>query len=195
MGATGQHPNDAHQGTAQALILVPPSGQASRLVVPSACARRATICPCGPSASAGRLPNAPHHSDATHADSRLHRHRRRYCRRFHCPGSLYGQDGRSSVLLLERESQPGYHTTGRSAALYMATYGAQHPGPDARQPCVLRRAAAGVWRRPHPSPRGVIYVAGPDQLDMLKQAYDDARAASPMWSGWTSLRCWPSCLA
>ena len=28
-----------------------------------------------------------------------------------------------SVLLLERESQPGYHTTGRSAALYMASYG------------------------------------------------------------------------
>ncbi|MFN5824140.1 MAG: FAD-dependent oxidoreductase, partial [Sphingomonadales bacterium] len=27
----------------------------------------------------------------------------------------------ASVLLLERESQPGYHTTGRSAALYMAT--------------------------------------------------------------------------
>lgn len=28
-----------------------------------------------------------------------------------------------SVLLLERESQPGYHSTGRSAALYMESYG------------------------------------------------------------------------
>src|SRR3546814_10278370 len=28
-----------------------------------------------------------------------------------------------SVLLLEREDQPGYHTTGRSAALYAETYG------------------------------------------------------------------------
>ena len=27
------------------------------------------------------------------------------------------------VLLLERESQPGYHTTGRSAALFTETYG------------------------------------------------------------------------
>jgi D-arginine dehydrogenase len=27
------------------------------------------------------------------------------------------------VLLLERESQPGYHSTGRSAALYMESYG------------------------------------------------------------------------
>ena len=39
------------------------------------------------------------------------------------------QDGRSSVLLLERESQPGYHTTGRSAALYMATYGTPNIRP------------------------------------------------------------------
>ena len=31
--------------------------------------------------------------------------------------------GQRRVLLLERESQPGYHTTGRSAALYSATYG------------------------------------------------------------------------
>ena len=30
-----------------------------------------------------------------------------------------GQD----VLLLERESAPGYHTTGRSAALYTPSYG------------------------------------------------------------------------
>ena len=27
------------------------------------------------------------------------------------------------VLLLEREGQPGYHTTGRSAALFTETYG------------------------------------------------------------------------
>ena len=90
------------------------------------------------------------------------------------------QDGRSSVLLLERESQPGYHTTGRSAALYMATYGT--PNIQA-----LTRASRAFYDAPplefgaDPilSPRGVIYVAGPDQLDLLKQAYDDARAASP----------------
>ena len=27
------------------------------------------------------------------------------------------------VVLLEREAQPGYHTTGRSAALFTVTYG------------------------------------------------------------------------
>ncbi|NDD24310.1 MAG: FAD-binding oxidoreductase, partial [Betaproteobacteria bacterium] len=29
----------------------------------------------------------------------------------------------ASVVLLERESQPGYHTTGRSAAMFMESYG------------------------------------------------------------------------
>ena len=29
----------------------------------------------------------------------------------------------ASVLLLERESQPGYHSTGRSAAMFMESYG------------------------------------------------------------------------
>ena len=31
------------------------------------------------------------------------------------------------VLLLERESQPGYHATGRSAALFMESYGPPQP--------------------------------------------------------------------
>ncbi|MGB7183084.1 MAG: FAD-dependent oxidoreductase, partial [Burkholderiaceae bacterium] len=30
---------------------------------------------------------------------------------------------KARVLLLEMESQPGYHTTGRSAALFSETYG------------------------------------------------------------------------
>ncbi|MGE3925886.1 MAG: FAD-dependent oxidoreductase, partial [Lautropia sp.] len=29
----------------------------------------------------------------------------------------------ASVVLLERESQPGHHSTGRSAAMYMESYG------------------------------------------------------------------------
>ena len=86
----------------------------------------------------------------------------------------------ASVLLLERESQPGYHTTGRSAALYMATYGT--PNIQA-----LTRASRAFYDAPPAefgsdpilSPRGVVYVAGPDQLDLLKQTYDEAHATSP----------------
>lgn len=91
-----------------------------------------------------------------------------------------GGAAKASVLVLERESQPGYHTTGRSAALYMATYGT--PNIQA-----LTRASRDFYDAPPPefgdapilSPRGVVYVAGPEQLDMLKQAYDEVRAASP----------------
>jgi len=79
---------------------------------------------------------------------------------------------RHRVLLLERESQPGYHTTGRSAALYSATYGT----PNIR---ALTRASRAFYDAPPPefggapilTPRGVVYLAGPDQLDLLDAAY------------------------
>lgn len=65
------------------------------------------------------------------------------------------------VLLLERESQPGMHATGRSAAMFMESYGA----PQARALTRASRAAyesAGVL-----SPRGVLYVAWRGQEALL----------------------------
>ncbi len=88
--------------------------------------------------------------------------------------------GQRRVLLLERESQPGYHTTGRSAALYSATYGT----PNIR---ALTRASRAFYDAPPPefgtspilTPRGVVYLAGPDQLELLNAAYADAQALDP----------------
>jgi D-arginine dehydrogenase len=61
-----------------------------------------------------------------------------------------------SVLLLERESQPGAHSTGRSAAMFMESYGP----PQAR---ALTRASRTTYMAPALlpilSPRGVLYVA------------------------------------
>jgi D-arginine dehydrogenase len=48
---------------------------------------------------------------------------------------------RSSVILLERESQPGYHTTGRSAALFSQVYGPA-------QIRALSRASAPLYYNP-----------------------------------------------
>ena len=84
------------------------------------------------------------------------------------------------VLLLEREAQPGYHTTGRSAALYSATYGT----PNIR---ALTRASRAFYDAPPPefgsapilTPRGVVYLAGPDQLDLLEAAYAEALPRNP----------------
>ena len=88
--------------------------------------------------------------------------------------------GQRRVLLLERESQPGYHTTGRSAALYSATYGT----PNIR---ALTRASRAFYDAPPPefgtspilTPRGVVYLAGPDQLDLLDAAYAEILPLNP----------------
>lgn len=48
---------------------------------------------------------------------------------------------RASVILLERESQPGYHTTGRSAALFSQVYGPA-------QIRALSRASAPLYYNP-----------------------------------------------
>lgn len=77
------------------------------------------------------------------------------------------------VTLLERESQPGYHSTGRSAALFMASYGT----PQVRALTLASRAffdrpPEGFAEVPILSPRGALLVATPQQAELL-----DAHAA------------------
>ena len=75
------------------------------------------------------------------------------------------------VLVLEREEQPGYHSTGRSAAMFMEAYGTP-------QIQALTRASRAFYENPpagfseHPilTSRGCLYVGGPEQVDLLKQA-------------------------
>jgi D-arginine dehydrogenase len=75
-----------------------------------------------------------------------------------------------SVLLLERESQPGYHTTGRSAAMFMESY-----GPPAIR--ALTRASRAFYEQPPSgfgdqpllSPRGVLYLATHGQEALLQE--------------------------
>ncbi|NML17935.1 NAD(P)/FAD-dependent oxidoreductase [Azohydromonas caseinilytica] len=86
--------------------------------------------------------------------------------------AAYEISARASVLLLERESQPGYHTTGRSAALFMESYGT----PAIR---ALTRASRAFFDAPAPvfgaepllAPRGVLHVAQPDQGELLEAAW------------------------
>lgn len=75
--------------------------------------------------------------------------------------------GEARVLLIERETRPGYHTTGRSAALYTCTYGP--PGVRA-----LSRASGPAFRdwtgpagAPLLRPRGVLFIAREDQRAAL----------------------------
>ena len=71
---------------------------------------------------------------------------------------------RGTVILLERESQPGYHSTGRSAALFMESYGT----PQVRALTLASRAffdapPAGFADHPLLTPRGALMVAEPGQ--------------------------------
>lgn len=66
-----------------------------------------------------------------------------------------------SVLLVEAEEHPGYHSTGRSAAFWSESYG----GPLV-QPLT---SASGPWlaERGFLRPRGALHIAGPDGEEAL----------------------------
>ncbi|WP_284213687.1 NAD(P)/FAD-dependent oxidoreductase [Comamonas jiangduensis] len=84
------------------------------------------------------------------------------------------------VLLLERESQPGYHTTGRSAALFE-----EHYGPEQVQ--ALTRASRAFYEHPPTGfvdtpilhPRGVMYVGTAAHKSLIDAAYAEAVEHSP----------------
>ena len=93
--------------------------------------------------------------------------------------TLAQQDG-SRILLVERESQPGLHSTGRSAAMFMESYGP--PGVRA-----LTRASRAFYEHPPEGflpddappllrPRGVLYVAAPGQQAQLAALRDELAA-------------------
>jgi len=91
----------------------------------------------------------------------------------------YWLSQRARVIVLEGESQPGYHSTGRSAALFMESY-----GPD--QVRALTRASLGFFRNPPPgfsdhallSARGAFMFAAPGQEAALAAHEATVRATS-----------------
>ncbi|MBN9328961.1 MAG: FAD-dependent oxidoreductase [Comamonas sp. SCN 67-35] len=73
-----------------------------------------------------------------------------------------------SVLLLERESQPGTHSTGRSAALFIETYGTEAIRALTRASrAFYETPPAGFADTPILTPRGVAYVATSDEQTEL----------------------------
>ena len=87
---------------------------------------------------------------------------------------------RHSVIVLEMEDQPGYHTTGRSVAVYTEAYG----------PRVIRALAIGggdFFRNPPSSftevplgrPHGFLFIAREDQKPVLYDALEAVQPLSP----------------
>jgi D-arginine dehydrogenase len=84
------------------------------------------------------------------------------------------------VVLLEAESQPGYHSTGRSAAMFMESYGT----PNIRALTRASRAfytapPAGFSATPLIAPRGAMYVGTPEQAALLDQTEAELRPHTP----------------
>ena len=84
------------------------------------------------------------------------------------------------VIVLEREAQPGYHSTGRSAALFMESYGT----PQVRALTMASRAflqhpPAGFSEHPLLTPRGAMMVARPEQAAELEAHWQVLHAMSP----------------
>lgn len=80
----------------------------------------------------------------------------------------------AQVLILERESHAAYHSTGRSAAMFVETYGTETiraltvAGND-----FFSHPPEGFTNQPILLPRGVLYVGTAEQQDLLDSQYQD----------------------
>lgn len=84
------------------------------------------------------------------------------------------------VVVLERESQPGHHSTGRSAALFSETYGTPQVRALSRASrAFLERPPAGFATVPILSPRGAMMVGGPDDESTLAAELAVLQAITP----------------
>ncbi len=97
----------------------------------------------------------------------------------------YELGAHARVLVAEREERPGYHTSGRSAAMYIVSYGA----PPVR---MLTAASRTFFDAPPPgfadypllTPRGCLTIARADQSDRLEA---EARALTETGSGFREM--------
>jgi D-arginine dehydrogenase len=99
--------------------------------------------------------------------------------------AAYHLSAHCQVALIEQESQPGYHSSGRSAAVLLPTYG----GPLAQ---ALTRASIEYLAHPPRdfandvspliAPRGAIFLAGHGELDLLDH-WRPAEASATSGSG------------
>ena len=88
--------------------------------------------------------------------------------------------GKAKVALLEREPLLGQHTTGRSAAMFLPSYG----GPGVRRLTRASRAflaaPPSAFERPLLTPRAALHVARKDQLGDLAALAGDLPLAAQL---------------
>lgn len=89
------------------------------------------------------------------------------------------------VIVLEGESQPGYHATGRSAALYSETYGnAPVRAITTASKAFYFQPPEGFSPYPLVTPRGSLSVGGETDRANLQCAFDERKALVPNIEWW-----------
>jgi D-arginine dehydrogenase len=84
------------------------------------------------------------------------------------------------VTLLEREAQPGYHSTGRSAALFDESYGSAQVNALTRASRAFFEAPpVGFCDVPLLAPRGALTVAEPGQEALLHGYWKQLQRSTP----------------
>jgi D-arginine dehydrogenase len=98
----------------------------------------------------------------------------------------YELAGSRSVVVLEQERQVAYHTTGRSAAMFLESYG----GPEVRE---LTAASREVFDRSGPvlRPRALLWVAPHSQMSELSEMAKDLPGLTPLTGAEAADRCPP----
>ena len=87
----------------------------------------------------------------------------------------YGLASTGRVALLEREATPGYHSTGRSAALHTETYGnAVIRALTVGSRDFLLEPPTGFADHAILSPRGAMIIGRADQIALLDAAFEDS---------------------
>jgi len=91
--------------------------------------------------------------------------------------AAYGLAGSARVCLVESETRPGFHATGRSAALFAPTYGGREIRALTRASrAFFDRPPAGFCDQPLLHPRGCLYIARSDQHQQLQDMVGSIRA-------------------
>ena len=94
--------------------------------------------------------------------------------------AAYELAGLGSVILIEREDMPGYHTTGRSAAVFTEAYGNRAiRGITAASRAFYDAPPEGFGEDPLLTPRGALFIGRADQQATLQQHYDECHALVP----------------
>ena len=92
----------------------------------------------------------------------------------------YRLAGHYNVLILERESQPAYHSTGRSAAMFMQAYGPSGVRALTRASrSFLMAPPAGFCESQLLAPRGSLVVGFKGQEEALQTEFDALKSSCP----------------